>query len=73
MVRHARESLLGRLAQVARALPLQGRGRGFESLSAHERNPLGHKGFLLFAQFGGLGAKRRESARSPPLAESRLY
>ena len=26
----------GRLAQLARALPLQGRGRGFESLNAHQ-------------------------------------
>jgi hypothetical protein len=29
---------LGRLAQLVRALPLQGRGRGFESLSAHRSN-----------------------------------
>ena len=32
----------GRLAQLARALPLQGRGGGFESLNAHQsRTPIG--------------------------------
>lgn len=34
----------GRLAQVARALPLQGRGRGFESLSAHPVRTLAPQG-----------------------------
>jgi hypothetical protein len=32
-------------SSAGRALPLQGRGRGFETLNAHCRNPLCSKGF----------------------------
>lgn len=39
-------SRFGRLAQLVRALPSHGRGRGFESLIAHSEKPLLSRGFL---------------------------
>ena len=44
----------GRLAQMARALPLQGRGRRFESVNAHHRKPPPQRGFSqVSVLFGG--------------------
>ena len=44
---------LGRIAQLVRALPLQGIGRGFESLCAHPKVP-GRDGYWWWARIRGV-------------------